>query len=126
MVILKQIIIDILIEKPAQFSAFIYQLLVCKGCLMPALLVVAGIKKWTCIIECSTSFKSQHGQVVCTTSLVLTLQLHIAKITIILYYCVLDSNTFFVDELENLIGSSSGLSVCLIGIQISHWCNSCL
>ena len=86
---------------------------------MPALLVVICIEKRTSIIEGSTGLEGQHGQVVGTAGLVLALQLEITEVAIVLDDEVLDGGTFGDDELENLVARNAGLSVSLVGIEVS-------
>ena len=84
---------------------------------MPAFLVVSGVEQRAGIVECGASLQCKNCEVVGTSSLILTFQLHVSKVSIVLDDEILNCITFRNDELENLIGGLSWLAVDFVCVH---------
>ena len=69
------------------------------------------------MVEGSTGTQGQHSQIV-GTPVISGCHSQVAQVTIVLSNGILDSHTLVVDELEDFIGRSTWLNICLISWQI--------
>ena len=101
----------------ATSSTSVNNSLVGLGSLAPQFLVVIRVEQRTGMVEGSTGTQGQHSQIV-GTPVISGCHSQVAQVTIVLSNGILDSHTLVVDKLEDFIGRSTWLNICLISWQI--------